>query len=96
MSIEDNINNFTITDNSQILSILPKKEWVIPLIIISKIKGYDSVDSYVLEMIRDRLEMFIDTRDELGEDFQKYMKNIEGLEGLATAEEDNSESEINF
>ena len=59
MSIEDNINNFTITDNSQILSILPKKEWVIPLIIISKIKGYDSVDSYVLEMIRDRLENVI-------------------------------------
>lgn len=78
-------NNFTIKDNSQIISILPK-EWIEPLIIISKIKGYDGIDEYVLEMIRDRLEMFIDTRDELGDDFKKYMENIEGLEGLSDIE----------
>ena len=80
-------NNFIIKDNnSQIISILPK-EWVEPLIIISKIKGYDGIDEYVLEMIRDRLEMFIDTRDELGEDFKKYMQNIEGLTDIETTTE---------
>ena len=76
--MSDNNNSVSITDtNSQILSIVPK-HWRVPLIIISYIKGYN-VDDYVLEMIRDRLEMFIDTRDELGEDFKKYMQKIEGL-----------------
>ena len=67
ISIRDN--------NSQILSILPK-ELVEPLIILAKIKGYDGIDDYVLHLIKDRLEMFTDTRDELGESFQKYMQDI--------------------
>ena len=86
-------NNFTIKDNnSQIISILPK-EWVEPLIIISKVKGYDGIDSYVLEMIRDRLSAFLDTRDELGESFQKYMQNIDGLEDLSVAEKESNKED---
>lgn len=86
--MSDNNSSISIKDNnSQIISILPK-EWVEPLIIIAKIKGYNGIDEYVLEMIGDRLEMFIDTRDELGESFQKYMQNIEGLEDLSAAEEE--------
>src|SRR5690554_5082242 len=86
--MSDNNNSVSITDtNSQILSIVPK-HWRIPLIIISYIKGYN-VDDYVLEMIRDRLAMFVDTRDDLGENFQEYMKDIEGL---ITEEEDEAES----
>ena len=82
-------NNYTIRDNnSQIISILPK-DWVEPLIIISRVEGFDGIDSYVLHLIKDRLEMFIDTRDELGEDFKKYMQKIEGLTDIETTTEDN-------
>ena len=82
-------NNFTIKDdNSKVLSIIPK-HWRVPLIIISYVKGYDGIDDYVLEMIRDRLAMFADTRDDLGENFQEYMKDIEGL---TTEEDDEAES----
>ena len=88
---DNNNNNISKKDsNSPILSILPK-EWREPLIIISKVKKYESVDSYILEMIRDWLEMFIDTRDELREDFKIYMKGLDGLEDLSAAEEDDDE-----
>ncbi|HJT83417.1 MAG TPA: hypothetical protein VJ697_02950 [Nitrososphaeraceae archaeon] len=87
-------NSFTIKDNnSQILSIVPE-EWKIPLIIISYVKGYDGVDEYVLELLRDRLSMFADTRDELGEPFMDYMKEIEGLDDLTNSNEKNVEVKI--
>ncbi len=68
-------NNFTIKDtSSEIAKILPQK-WIEPLVIIAKIKGYDSIDDYVLNLIKDRLEMFADTRDNLDHSFQIYMHN---------------------
>jgi hypothetical protein len=82
----DNNSSISIRDNnSQILSILPK-EWIEPLTIICRVKGYDGIDSYVKEMIRDRLAMFADSRDDLGEYFQDYMKDIEGLEDTDSRE----------
>ena len=66
---------FIITDNSShIAKILPKK-WIEPLVIIARIKGYNGIDDYILELIQDRVEMFSDTRDNLNDDFQKYMHN---------------------
>ena len=74
MSIDN--NHFIIRDNnSQVARILPEK-WIEPLTIIARIEGYDSIDDYVIDLVKDRLEMFTDTRDELGEKFQKYMHNI--------------------
>jgi len=88
MSID---NSFTIRDNnSQILSILPKG-WVEPLVIIARVEGFSGIDSYVLHMINDRLNMFLDTRDELGESFKRYMQRIEGL----SADEESSKEDEN-
>jgi hypothetical protein len=90
MTTENN-NNFIITDNnSKILSMIPET-WRIPLTIVSHIKQYGSVDEYVLELIQDRLSMYSDSRDELGESFQDYMREIKGLEGVRAAEEDDDE-----
>ncbi len=72
---DDDNTNFIITDNSShTAKILPQK-WIEPLVIIAKIKGYDSIDDYVLNLIKDRLEMFADTRDNLDHSFQIYMHN---------------------
>jgi hypothetical protein len=70
-------NNFLIKYNdSEFAKLLPEK-WIEPLTIIARIKGYDGgVDEYIVELIRDSLEMFADARDELGEHFEKYMQNI--------------------
>jgi hypothetical protein len=69
-------NNFTIRDNSsEFARILPEK-WIEPLTIIARINGSKGIDDYILELVKDRLEMFTDTRDNLEEDFQKYMYNI--------------------
>ena len=68
-------NNFTITDNnSQFAKLLPEK-YIEPLTIISRIKGYNGIYDYILNLIKDRLEMFADTRDNLDGVFQKYMNN---------------------
>jgi hypothetical protein len=89
-------NSFTIRDNnSQILSILPNEGWVEALVIISRVEGFNGIDSYVLSLIKDRLNMFLDTRDELGESFKKYMQTIEGLEDLSTAAEKENEEKSN-
>ena len=70
------VSDFTIKDNnSEFTKYLPNK-WMEPLTIIARIKGYDGIDDYITELIKDSLEMFTDTRDELGEDFQKYMHNM--------------------
>ena len=92
-------DNFIIKDNnSQIISILPK-EWVEPLVIISRVDGFDGIDSFVLSLIKNRLEMFVDERD--GLDFKKYMQTIEGLEGIpdiepttTTTEDESNSSEF--
>jgi hypothetical protein len=60
--------------DEQIANLLPQK-WIEPLVIIVKIKGYDSIDDYVLNLIKDRLEMFADNRDNLDDSVQKYMHN---------------------
>ena len=75
MSSIDN-NSISIRDNdSQILDILPKEWWNL-FSLYAKIQGYDGIDDYVLHLIKDRLEMFTDTRDGLDEDFQTYMCEI--------------------
>ncbi len=73
---DDDNTNFIITDNSShIAKILPEK-YIEPLVIIARVEGYDSIDDYVLHLIKNRLEMFTDTRDDLKEEFQEYMHNI--------------------
>ena len=69
-------HNFTIRDNSsEFAKYLPKK-YIEPLTIIARIKGYKGIDDYNLELIKDRVEMFTDTRDTIeNEDFQEYMHN---------------------
>lgn len=72
----NNHTNFTIRDNaSQFAKYLPEK-WIEPLTLISRIEGYRGIDEYILELIKDRLEMFADTRENLDDDFQKYISNI--------------------
>jgi hypothetical protein len=75
MSIDN--NNFTIRDNaSQFAKYLPNK-YIEPLTIIARIKGYDGIDDYILELIRGRLQMFVDTSDTVEyEEFQQYMHNM--------------------
>jgi hypothetical protein len=66
---------FIITDNSsKIAKVLPKK-WIEPLVIIERVERYGGIDDYVVNLVKDRLEMFTDTRDGLDENFQKYMHN---------------------
>ena len=55
---------------------IPEK-YVEPLVIIARIQGFDGIDDYIIYLIKDRLEMFTDTRrDNLDEAFQKYMHNM--------------------
>ena len=79
-------SNFIINDpTSEFAKYLPEK-WIEPLTIISRIKGYSGIYEYVLELIRSRLEMFVDTKDDLDEYFQDYMKNVEGIDKVAEEE----------
>lgn len=90
----DNDNNiqdpttFVIHDNSSKFARFIPEKWIEALTIVSKVKGYDGIDEYILELIRSRLEMFTDTRDTLDDAFQKYMQNIEGI--TDEEEKDNS------
>lgn len=55
---------------------IPEK-YVEPLVIIARIQGFDGIDDYIIHLIKDRLEMFTDTRrDNLDDAFQKYMHNM--------------------
>jgi hypothetical protein len=55
---------------------IPEK-YVETLVIIARIQGFDGTDDYIIYLIKDRLEMFTDTRrDNLDEAFQKYMHNM--------------------
>ena len=67
---------FIITDNSShFAKILPEK-YIEPLVIIAKVKGYKGIDDFILELVKDRLEMFTDTRDHLDDSFQQYMHDL--------------------
>ena len=69
-------DTFIIHDNSsEIAKIIPEK-YVEPLVIIARIQGFDGIDDYIIHLIKDRLEMFTDTRDDLYDAFQKYMHNM--------------------
>jgi hypothetical protein len=69
-------DTFIIHDNSsEIAKIIPEK-YVEPLVIIARIQGFDGIDDYIIHLIKDRLEMFTDTRDNLDDAFQKYMHNM--------------------
>ena len=73
----NNTTNFIMNDNSSEIARAKTfpDHFIEPLVIIAKIEGYKGIDDYVIHLIKDRLEMFTDTRDELGESFQKYMHN---------------------
>ena len=94
-------HNFTIRDSSsEFAKYLPKK-YIEPLTIIARIKGYKGIDDYNLELIKDRVEMFTDTRDNLDDDFQKYMHNtIKGRdipnEWTSNKEEESNENASKF
>jgi hypothetical protein len=86
MTSNTNNNSISIRDNnSQIISILPK-ELVEPLTIIAKIKGYDGIDDYVIQLVKDDL---ISIRDggqgvsDIGEYISKYLEKNEYLEKIS-------------
>jgi hypothetical protein len=69
-------SSFIIHDNSsQIAKFIPEK-YVEPLVIVARILGFDGIDDYIIHLIKDQLEMFTDTRDNLDDTFQKYMQNM--------------------
>lgn len=48
-------NSISIRDNnSHIISILPN-EIIEPLIIVAKIKGFDGIDDYVIQLVKEDL-----------------------------------------
>jgi hypothetical protein len=68
--------SFIINDNSsEIAKFIPEK-YVEPLVIVARILGFDGIDDYIIHLIKDRLEMFTYTRDDLNEEFQKYIQDI--------------------
>ena len=75
--IDDN-TTFIITDNFSEIARTKSfpDNWIEPLVIIARIEGYKGIDDYVLNLIKERLEMFTDTRDNLDDEFQKYMHNM--------------------
>ena len=74
MSSEE--NNFTIRDNSSEFAKLLESNWIEPLTIIARVKGYKGIDEYILELIQDRVEAFVETRDNLDDDLQTYFHNM--------------------
>lgn len=70
-------DTFIIYDNSsEIAKFIPEK-YVEPLVIIARIQGLDGIDDYIIQLIKDRLEMFADnSHDNLDDAFQKYMHNM--------------------
>jgi hypothetical protein len=73
MSSEE--NNFTIRDNSSEFAKLLPNNWIEPLTIIARVKNYKGIDELILEVIKDRVEMFTDSRDNLDDDLQTYFHN---------------------
>lgn len=80
---DDNSTTFIITDNSSeiVRTKIFLDNLIEPLTILARIKGYKGIDNYILELIKEEVKMFTDTRDNLDDDFQKYMHNkIKGVE----------------
>jgi hypothetical protein len=68
-------NNYTIRDNSSEFAKSLPNNWIEPLTIIARVKGYSGIDEYLLKLIEDKIEQFADTRDNL-DVFQEYMHNM--------------------
>jgi hypothetical protein len=70
-------SSFIIHDNSsEIAKFIPQK-YVKPLVIVARILGFDGIDDYIIQLIKDRLEMFDDiSHDNLNDAFQKYIHNM--------------------
>jgi hypothetical protein len=69
-------NNFTIRDNNSEFAKLLQSNWIEPLTIIARIKGYNGIDTYILQLIKSRLDMFVETGDTIEySEFQEYMHN---------------------
>ncbi len=65
-------------NNSQIISIL-LKELAEPLILIAKIKGYDGIDDYVINVVKEDLESIRDGGQgaaEFGNFIMDYLEKI--------------------
>jgi hypothetical protein len=96
--MSSNNNNISIRDNnSQIISILPK-ELIEPLTIIAKIKGYDGIDDYVIQLVKEDLVSIRDGGQgvsDIGECIAKYLEKNEYLEKIAPTPDpyDKEESE---
>jgi hypothetical protein len=76
--MNNNNNNFTIRDNASEFARIPNfpKKWIEPLTNITRIKGYEGIDEYILNLIRGRMQMFLDSSDTVEwEEFQMYMHN---------------------
>jgi hypothetical protein len=69
-------DTFIIHDNSSEMAKFIPEKYVEPLVIVARIQGFDGVDDYIIHLIKDRLKMFTDTRDNLDDAFQKYMHNM--------------------
>ena len=79
MNFDDDIpdsKTFIIHDNSSEMAKFIPEKYVEPLVIIARIQGFDGIDDYIIHLIKDRLEMFTDTRDDLKDSFQQYMHNM--------------------
>ena len=70
-------NNFTIKDNSSDFAQYLPDKYIEPLTIIARIEGYKGIDDYVLNLIKDRLEMFTDTRDTIENEIFKNTCTIQ-------------------
>ena len=69
-------NNFTIRDNTSEFAKLLPNNWIEPLTIIARVKGYSGIDEYILKLIEDKIDQLTDTRDNLDDTFQEYMHNM--------------------
>jgi hypothetical protein len=69
-------SSFIIHDNSSEMAKFIPEKYIEPLAIICRIQGFDGIDDYIIHLIKDRLEMFTDTRDDFDDAFQKYMHNM--------------------
>ena len=66
-----NNNNFTI--NSKFADLLDEK-YIVPLYIISQIRGYSRIDDYILALIESKIQAFLDTSDTIEfDEFQQYI-----------------------
>jgi hypothetical protein len=86
-------SSFIIHDNSSEIirtKIFPEN-FIQPLVILAKIKGYKGIDDYVLHLIEDELESIRDGGqgiEDLGEYVIKYIAKIIGPDNSSAAMEE--------